>query len=181
MENNDCFSKMMAASKQAAKKVAKEKATKVSCPNCDSTFPNKGALVQHCKYKHRAKSDVKKINQKSTSAPSRHRAQVQVPAPNGKNQLHPGHRSVLFNRLEQVPRKRSRHENLKRRAQGKHAHVFVSQMPRSTLSFSHMRISKKETLSTTTCSLRCSSHPAVSIQCESGAHPSNVQKSNRML
>ena len=60
MENNDCFSKMMAASKQAAKKVAKEKATKVSCPNCDSTFPNKGALVQQCKYKHRAKSDVKK-------------------------------------------------------------------------------------------------------------------------
>ena len=69
MENNECFSKMMAASKQAAKKVAKEKAAKVSCPNCDSTFPNKGALVQHCKYKHRARSDVKKKSTKNQLRP----------------------------------------------------------------------------------------------------------------
>lgn len=90
MENNDCFSKMMAASKQAAKKVAKEKATKVSCPNCDSTFPNKGALVQHCKYKHRAKSDVKKnqpkINfgpQQTQSSSSSSGAKRKKPAPPG--------------------------------------------------------------------------------------------------
>lgn len=56
----DAYSKMMAAARKAAKKTAEEKKSKIVCPNCDATFPNQGALSQHCKFKHRAKSDVKK-------------------------------------------------------------------------------------------------------------------------
>ena len=60
MEKNDFFSRMIAASKKAAWKDAKEKNTRAGCRNCDSTFPNESALAQHCKHKRRAKSDVEK-------------------------------------------------------------------------------------------------------------------------
>ena len=56
----DAFAKMMAASQKKAQKAAKEKATRVPCPNCEATFPNAGALTQHCKFKHRAKMDKRK-------------------------------------------------------------------------------------------------------------------------
>ena len=56
----DVFQKMMAASKAAAEAKAKEKASKVPCPNCDAVLPNAGALTQHCKFKHKTKLGMKK-------------------------------------------------------------------------------------------------------------------------
>ena len=47
MEADDLFSKMVAASMQAANKVAKDKAMRVSCRNFDSKFPDEGALTHH--------------------------------------------------------------------------------------------------------------------------------------
>ena len=60
MTMTDVFQTMMAASKAAAKVKAKEKASKVPCPNCDAVLPNTGALTQHCKFKHNTKLDKKK-------------------------------------------------------------------------------------------------------------------------
>jgi len=89
---------MMAAARSAAKKKAHEKQTKIGCPNCEATFPNKGALAQHCKFKHRAKTDVKKNQPKldfgtsssscssaSQSATGKKRKQPATPSRNQPN------------------------------------------------------------------------------------------------
>ena len=42
----DAYQKMMSASRKPSQKKAKEKAERVACPNCDSTFSNEGALTR---------------------------------------------------------------------------------------------------------------------------------------
>ena len=114
-------------------KLPKRRLKKVSCPNCNSTFPNKGALMQHCMYKHHAKPRRGKKKTKNQLQPAAYtELKLKFRRQMEKTQLHPGHRSVLFNRLEQIPEKESRDESLKCQAQREHAHVIVSRMPRST-------------------------------------------------
>ena len=56
----DAFAIMMASSQKATHASAKNKATRVPCPNCNATFPNVGAMTQHTKFKHKTKLDAKK-------------------------------------------------------------------------------------------------------------------------